>query len=403
MDKVNEGFGSRTRSITPSLQLVVIVGALVVTALGSFLAGYTVARPSVDNQMKVFNEAWNIIEQRFYYPKPSTTDRAYGAIHGLLSVLNDQHTIFMPPVAAKQDTAVMQGQVGGVGATVGTTEAGEILIIALKRGWPAEQAGVKPGDIIIAVDGKDVTKLNLADTVNLIKGTLGTTVTLTLKRKGATDPLSLTMTRGQINVYGTMLDGGVAYLSMELFSASAPKDITAALEKLLPQKPKALILDLRGNGGGYLNESLEIADLFLPQGIIATEKLVTGEVKHFSSKSGDLAEDIPMIVLVDSNSASASEIVAGALKDRKRAVLIGTQTFGKGSVQGIHILSDGSQLRVTEGAWYTPNETPIEHRDGQPGGLKPDILVELPQNRDPSVDLVLQAALKYLNEHDEIF
>jgi carboxyl-terminal processing protease len=204
------------------------------------------------------------------------------------------------------------------------------------------------------------------------------------------------MKRGQINVYGTMLENGIAYLSMDVFNSTAPADVRAALEQLLPQRPRALILDLRNNGGGFLNESVDIADLFLGSGPIATEKLTSGETHQFDAQDGDIAESIPLVVLVNGRSASASEIVAGAIQDRGRGILVGQRTFGKGSVQALHMLSDGSQLRVTQGAWYTPNQTPIERRGDQPGGLLPNILVAIPPEPTPGVDAELEAARRYI-------
>lgn len=387
--------GGKRMALTGGL-VIVIVGALALTAVGAFLAGYLAARPADRDELEVFDEAWTLVERDFYYPLPEGKDRAYGAIQGMLATLNDPHTLFLPPVDAAHDTAVMQGQVGGVGAIVSQNEAGEALVVEVRRGWPAEQAGVRAGDVILKVNGEDLTGKSLDEAVTLIKGPLGEEVTLTLRREGTPQPFDLSMERGQINVYGTMLDGGVAYISMDLFTSTAPNDLQQALDRLLPEDPRALIFDLRGNSGGFLNESLDIADLFLPQGPIATEKLTTGETRQFDASSGDVAEAIPLVVLVDGRSASASEIVAGAIQDRERGILIGQRTYGKGSVQVLHMLSDGSQLRVTQGAWYTPNQTPIERRDDQPGGLLPDIVVEVPAQPVPGADPELDAALRYI-------
>jgi carboxyl-terminal processing protease len=387
--------GGKRMALTGGL-LIIIVGALVLTAVGAFAAGYLAARPANREDLGIFDEAWALVERDFYYPLPEGKDRAYGAIQGMLSTLDDPHTLFLPPVDAAQDNAVMQGQVGGVGAIVSQNEAGESVIVEVRRGWPAEQAGVKAGDVILKVNGADLAGKTLDEAVALIRGPMGESVTLTLRREGSPQPFDLSMERGQINVYGTMLDNGIAYISMNLFNSTIPQDVRAALDRLLPEGPRALILDLRGNAGGFLNESLEIADLFLGDGPIATEKLTTGETRQFDATSGDAAEAIPLVVLVDGRSASASEIVAGAIQDRERGILIGQRTFGKGSVQVLHTLSDGSQLRVTQGAWYTPNQTPIERRDDQPGGLLPGIVVEIPADVAPGTDPVLDAALRYI-------
>ncbi|MCC7205806.1 MAG: S41 family peptidase [Anaerolineae bacterium] len=387
--------GGKRVALTGGL-LVLIVGALILTAVGAFAAGYYAARPVDQDALRVFDEVWALVERDFYYPLPEDKDRAYGAIQGMLATLNDPHTLFLPPVAAARDTAVMQGQMGGVGAVVSQNEAGEAFVVEVRRGWPAEQAGVRVGDVILKVNGEDVAGKTLDQTVALIRGLLGEEVTLTLRREGTAQPFDLSMERGQINVYGTMLEDGIAYLSMDLFNSTAPADVRAALERLLPENPRALVLDLRNNGGGFLDESLEIADLFLPDGPIATEKLTSGEQRQFVAHSGDIAERIPLVVLVNGRSASASEIVAGAIQDRGRGILVGQRTFGKGSVQVLHTLGDGSQLRVTQGAWYTPDQTPIERRGDEPGGLLPDIVVEIPTERTPGVDPELEAARDYI-------
>ena len=381
-------------------QTVLLLVALMFTAGGSFVAGYLAGRPERAVRLGVLEEAWRIIQEDFYYPLPSEDEQVYGAIRGLLSTLNDQHTVLLPPVAAARDAAVMQGQVGGVGAIVSMTDQNEVIVVEARRGWPAEQAGVRAGDVIVAVDGTDIGGQTLEEAVNRIRGPLGTPVTLTLRRRGVALPFDLTMTRGQINVYGQMLQDDIAYISFDVFNSTAPADVRVALSRLLAESPRALILDLRGNGGGFLNEALDIADLFLPAGLIATERTSAGETRRFTARDGDAGEQVPLVVLVDGRSASASEIVAGAIQDRGRGVLIGERTFGKGSVQGLHVLSDGSQLRVTQGAWYTPDETPIERRGDAPGGLLPDIVVEREAEPQPGADRILETALRYIRLMD---
>ncbi len=387
------------------VQAVMLIAILVVTALAAFTAGFLAARGNTnDDRLKIFNEVYNTIDQQFYYPKPSDQDRTYGAIQGLISTLNDSHTVFLPPQPAQKEVARIQGQTGGIGVVVNQTEAKQLIIVDVRKGWPAEVAGVKPGDIVIKVDGKDIIGMDVNDASDLIRGELGSKVTLTVKRQGAKQPIDIEITRQQINVYGTLLDGRVAYLTFSLFDQTAAKNIRETLQKLLAQKPIGLILDIRNNPGGLRDAGIEIADIFLPEGPVMSEKDYTGEVQRFSSKTGDIGENIPMVVLVNGYSASAAEILSGALKDRKRAVLVGERTYGKGSVQGVKQLSDGSQLRVTIGAWYTPNETPIqESKDGKPGGLLPDISVTMPKNSDYGDDPQFDAAYDYLQKLYGIF
>ncbi len=380
-----------------STQLLVVVAALLVTASSAFVAGYVVAHSSAPNNLSLAEEVWQLTERHFYYEKPSHQDRLYGAISGLLATFQDPHTIFLPPAPAERERAVMSGQQGGVGIIVTQTEDKRFVVTEVRRGWAYERAGGRAGDEIIAVDGESVAEWTFNQLIERVRGRLGTQVRLTVRRAGEPEPLTLTATRQQINVYSQMLDDQIAYLSFTQFTSTAPSEIKAQLEALLAQQPRALVLDLRDNGGGFLDEAIQIADFFLEAGIIATEKSVGGRVKRFEARSGDLAESVPMVVLVNRQSASASEIVAGALQDRGRAVLIGQRTFGKGSVQRLFTLSDGSQLRVTQGAWYTPNETPIERRGEGQGGLQPDVLVELPSDGSrPSGDPTLEAALEYI-------
>ncbi|CAG0996627.1 partial putative CtpA-like serine protease, partial [Anaerolineae bacterium] len=250
------------------------------------------------------------------------------------------------------------------------------------------------------VDGVEVKGKALDEVVTLIRGELGTQVRLTISRASVNEPFEVSVTRAQINIFGRILkDTDIAYISMAIFNQTAPADIQAQLEKLLPLKPRALILDLRGNGGGLLTESIQIADLFLTEGAVASEKTASGQNRQFNAKTGEIGESIPLVVLVNGGSASASEIVAGAFQDRDRAVLIGQRTFGKGSVQVLHILSDGSQLRITNGAWYTPNETPLEHTGDEPGGLIPDVAITLPDPLPMGRDLILEAAIDYIYAH----
>jgi carboxyl-terminal processing protease len=392
---------SDERIVLARSQVLVILAALVVTAIGSFAIGYVAATVNSTGNvpaMKVFWEAWRLADSEFYYTKPSETDRVYGAINGMLASFQDQFTAFVAPVPAAANTQLIQGEVGGIGVRIGVDKDGQLVVNEAMIGKAAALAGVQSGDVIIGVDGKPLKGLSFADAVSLIRGPIGTQVALQIQRPGVAAPITVTVTRQQINIYGKMLPDGIAYISMGIFSKTAPAELERELRTLLKDNPRALILDLRGNPGGLLDESLKIADLFLPDGPIASEKLSSGENIKFSAHSGDIGESIPMVVLVDKGSASASEIVSGALQDRHRAVLIGQQTFGKGSVQQLFTLSDGSQLRITHGAWYTPNETPIQ-RNGEHIGLTPDVAVTVPDTPAANSDPILDAATDYVKVH----
>jgi carboxyl-terminal processing protease len=380
---------------------------LLLFSIAAFAGGYFVANLRTQNRisaMDLFWEAHDILNNEFYYDKPSEDEQINvantAAINAVLTKFNDPYTLYLPPVEAQQVNAEIQGETGGIGASVATNEQQELVITEVRIGWPAEVAGMQVGDVIVAVNDNSVKGKSLNEVVSQIRGRLGTEVEVTVRREASAEPITLRMTRQQINVYGKILDGNIAYLSLSIFSKDADQQIVEHLKPLLEKNPRALIFDLRGNPGGYLDQAVKVADIFLTEGKVASEKTSDGNSTTFNADNGDIGESIPMIVLVNGNSASASEIVAGALKDRERAVLIGLPTFGKGSVQVIHELSDGSQLRVTHGAWYTPNETPIQ-KDGEHIGLQPDVTVTIPG--DPTElqlgdDPFLDSALEYIEK-----
>lgn len=390
-----------------SLPMPTFLALVALIVVAAFAGGFTLAMSisrGREQALQVFWEAHDILNREFYYAKPAAEKQlnaaSSAAIDAMLKEFNDPYSIFLPPVAAAADTRVMQGEVGGIGAVVAQTEANEVVITEVRLGWPAEVAGMKVGDKIVGVDGESVVGKTLNEVVGKIRGLLNTEVAVTVQRPDVAEPITLTMKRQQINVHGTMLEGNIAYLSLDIFSKDADVLILEQLKPLLERNPRALIFDLRNNRGGYLDQAIKVSDIFLTTGKIATEKTSDGRNDTFTAKDGDIGEAIPMVVLVNGSSASASEIVAGALKDRGRAVLIGEPTFGKGSVQTIHSLSDGSQLRVTHGAWYTPNETPLQ-REGENIGLQPDVAVTPPDDPSaikPGVDLYREAAITYLNQ-----
>ncbi len=380
------------RSI-PVFVVMVVIAALIITAAGSFLAGLAVANSATlahsGAAWTPFYQAWDTVENEFYYTKPSEAERIRGAIQGMLSTLNDKYTLFFAPDAAAADTQVMQGESGGIGARITVDKDGQIVIAEALIGKPAAEAGLQSGDVIRKVDDFDLKGVSATDAVKRVRGPIGTTVKLSIQR--GDQQLEFTITRQQINVYGKILPDRIGYVSLALFDSKAGDQVRDALQPLLDQHPRALIFDLRGNPGGYLDQAVKVADLFLPEGVVLTEKTTLGENKTFPSKTGDLAEGVKLIVLVDHGSASASEIVSGALKDRGRAILIGQTTYGKGSVQTVHELSDKSQLRVTSGAWYTPNDTPIKNV-----GLTPNVYVTVPDVFPAGTDPILDTAVQYI-------
>lgn len=348
-----------------------------------------------EEDLAILWEAWQYIQTEFDGEIPAGTDLGYSAIQGVLGALGDQFTRFAPPDVAQRAREDLLGSFEGIGAFVQETEEGLTEIARPIDGGPAEAAGLKAGDLIVGVDGESVLGQTLDEVVSRIRGPQGTDVTLTIARPGLDEPFDVTITRQRIEipiVESEMLDNNIAYVRLTSFSSNAEEQLTAAVEELLAQNPAGLILDLRDNPGGYLDQSVAVADLFLPEGVVLYERSSTYDIDEaYRSDTGDIAESIPLVVLVNAGSASASEIVAGALQDNGRAILIGEVTFGKGSVQQSHTLSDGSELRVTIARWYTPNEKSISGE-----GITPDIEVPTPEDLGGENDTQLQRAIQFL-------
>ena len=387
-------------------EIVTIVLVLVLVAGGAFFAGFMTAgggltgapQQATPPEFDVFWEVWDYVESEFFYDVPPVEDRTYGAIRGMLATLGDQNTSFVQPSIAELERENVEGMFGGIGAYVQLNEFGQLVIAFPFPDQPASNAGLMSGDIVLSVDGQSLENLTLAEGTALIRGPIGTTVHLEVYRPETDETFEVDIERAQIEiptVRAEMLDENIAYVSLFRFNGVATSQLEAELADLLAQNPRALIFDLRSNPGGLLDEAISVSDLFLPEGIVAVQRTsLRQEPRVFYADSGDIAEDIPLVVLIDGGSASASEIVAGAIQDHERGILIGTTTFGKGSVQLVHDLSDGSQLRITYGAWYTPDEHDING-----SGISPDIEIELPEDVTTlETDPWLDAAIEYINE-----
>jgi len=352
---------------------------------------------NAENQpaMGVFWEAWGIVQSEFYKDVPSETERVYGAIRGMVATYGDEHTAFIDPERAAILQEDASGSFEGIGASVEMDELGRLVIAEPFPGRPAAEAGVKRNDVVLEVDGKSLRGLSLYEAVSLIRGPEGSTVVLTILREGEPDPIKIPVVRAKIEievVTSKMLDGNVGYVSLSEFSSGASGKVNAAISDLRQQGATSLILDLRNNPGGFLSEAIAVSGLFVEDGtpVVREHRKDEAQDQIYRAQGIHSAADLPLVVLVNRGSASASEIVAGAMKDLGRATIIGEQSFGKGTVQLPHTLSDGSQLRVTIAEWLTPDGNSIDKT-----GIVPDIVVELTQEdfvdgRDPQLDRAVE-------------
>lgn len=362
--------------------------------------------PPTNADFSTLWKVWHVLEEDYVPARASSTipsekERVYGAIAGLVKSYGDPYTVFLPPKEAESFAEEISGAFEGVGMEIGERD-GVLTVVAPLKNSPAEHAGVKSGDKIILIDTTPAERLPVDEAVQMIRGPGGTSVVLTLTRVGVKDPLKISIIRRTIEIptisYFTREDG-IFVIELYNFSAISVDRFRDALREFLKSGSTKLIFDLRGNPGGYLEASVQMASYFLPIGAaIVTEDFHGKEenVVH-RSRGYNIFKDRPLLmaILVDGGSASASEILAGALQQHGVAVLVGSKTFGKGSVQQLVELGGGAELKITIARWLTPNGTSISE-----GGLKPDVAVEITEadvknENDPQ----LNAAVKYLSEH----
>lgn len=384
---------------------------LVILAVSAFGAGYLTRElvngrgdaslAHADQELSTFYEAWRLIDENFLGTIPQARDVTYGAIRGSLATLNDPYTVFIEPAAREVERERLQGSFGGIGAyIVRSEETGEVTLETIP-GNPAEIAGILTGDVLVAVDGAPITaEMTVPEIIDRVKGEKGTVVVLTVRHPGAAESTDISVIRDDIllpSVAYRLLeqDGTIGYIQLSRFSGESSQEVGAAIQDLQSQGVTRLILDLRQNGGGLRDAAVEVVDHFLEDGpVLYLESQKDGE-RVFNATAGSVAPTEPLVVLIDGGTASASEIVAGALQDRDRAVLIGSRSFGKGSVQLVFDLSDGSSVHVTSARWFTPSRNQIDQ-----SGLEPDIAVELTQEDiDNGRDPALEEAIRYLQEH----
>jgi carboxyl-terminal processing protease len=351
--------------------------------------------------MGLYWEVWNRVREQFYGGVPQDANLTYGAIRGSLAALNDPYTMFLEPEPAAKEKAQLEGQFGGIGAFVTQNEDGEIVLDPMRE-QAAEKAGVRKGDILTGVDGKSLTpEMSVEQVIDLIRGEVGTEVVITVKREGRAEPLDIAIVRAVIetpSVTWKLVEDApsIGYIQLTSFTERSNAEMQDALADLMAQGAESFIFDLRGNGGGLLEAAVDIASQFLREGVVVRENRQNEGERQYDVRGGGKALDQPMVVLVNGGTASASEIVAGALHDYDRAKLIGEKTFGKGSVQLIYELSDRSRLHVTVAKWFTPDNIAI---DGT--GLKPDIEVLFTEDDHANgVDPQLRRAIDFLENKE---
>ncbi len=330
-------------------------------------------------ELDLFTKVLNLVQDD-YVEDPEGRELVYGAIRGLLSTL-DPHSVFMTPEAYRELRVDTEGRFGGVGLEV-TVKNNVLTVVTAIEGSPAEKAGIHAGDRILKIDGISTKEIGLGDAVRKMRGSRGSKVHLTLLREGQPDPIEVYLHRDTIrikSVRSNLEEEGFGYIRISSFQEDTDEDLRKNLETLEKKNKgplKGLVIDLRNNPGGLLDEAVDVCDDFLESGTIVTTASRNQEVdRRTASKSGQ-EPTYPLIIMVNGGSASAAEIVAGALQDHKRAVLLGTATFGKGTVQTIFELGDGAALKLTVAKYYTPKGRSI-----QAEGIKPDVVVEAQKPR----------------------
>lgn len=365
-----------------------------ILALGN-TATTTVSEDAFD--FNIYFEAWNSLRSNFVYKnKIKDKEMFYGSIKGLAASMNDPYTVFMTPTETKEFASDLAGTFEGIGAEVGMRND-VITIIAPLAGMPAEKAGLKAGDKVYAIDDKSALGLTVDAAVKLIRGPKDTSVKLTIIRDKETAPRDITIARGIIivkSVAVTMRPDGIAVIKVTNFNDDTLSLFKDAVKQVTDKKAKGVILDLRNNPGGYLDTAVAMASEWVKEGPVVLEQFGDGNRNEYTALGNPRLGDYKTMVLINGGSASASEIVAGALRDYKKATLVGENTYGKGSVQTIDSLSDGSSIKITVATWMTPEGDYINEK-----GLLPQIEVKLTaadveKNKDPqlqkAVDLILK-------------
>jgi carboxyl-terminal processing protease len=376
--------------------LVLAVGLLFL----AFGAGMLACSPSSNNSERfpLLSEAKEILQSSYVEPdRLDDTELERGAIRGMLQALDDPYTAYLDPDGYKRELESLEGKFEGIGAYV-TMRDGALVVISPIPDTPAERGGILPGDRIIEVDGEPIAELNLNEAILRIRGPKGTQVELLILHEGDTEAVTIIITRAEVPVVTVEhhMEGEMGYIHVFHFTRRTPEEFREALSAVITEGAQGLVLDLRNNPGGLLTAVVDMADELLDDGLVLFEMDNQGRRREWFSHDGGLATELPVVVLVNRFSASGSEVLSGALQDRGRATIMGEVTFGKGSVNTIHQLRDGSALYLTSARWLTPLGRPIEGK-----GLTPDVVFESPEEeageeQEDGRDEGLETALEHL-------
>lgn len=355
---------------------------------------------NVDVDFKLFWDTWDLLSRSYFDKKAIDAHKLfYGAISGMVASVGDPYTVFLPPEQQKFTKDELSGSFEGVGIELGFNKDKRLVVVAPLDGAPAEKAGIKSGDIIVKINGKDSSNISLPEAVNQIRGPKGTKVALTIFHNGDSDTKDIALFRDTIIVKSVSLsfkdtNSGkkVAIIKLSRFGERTEDEWNAAVSELLAANPQGIVLDLRNNPGGFLDGAVFIASEFLDGGNVVLQEDSEGNKSPFRVVRPGKLTKIPVEVLINKGSASASEIVAGALQDRKRAILIGEKSFGKGTIQNAEDLAGGSGIHITIAKWLTPDSRWVNSMQG----LDPDTVVAA-DNEDATKDLQLDKALELLN------
>lgn len=347
-----------------------------------------------DVDFSIFWDAWKLVTEK-YVGQYSTGKMVHGAIKGMIEALGDPYSAFMEPGDNKMLLEDLSGEIQGIGAEISEKD-GKILIVAPLDDSPAKKAGLKAQDEILEIDGETTKGMTLDRAISKIRGKAGTEVVLLINRSGFSAPQEFRITREKILVKSSKFEmkGDIGYIEISQFAEDTSGLVRQAAEELIKNNPRAIILDLRDNPGGYLDASVDVASIFMERGVVVKEEYRNGRIEELQTTLEGKLSKYRILVLVNEGSASASEIVAGALRDGRQALIIGKKTFGKGSVQELENLKDESALRLTVAHWLTPNGQTIDKE-----GIAPDIEVDFPSEdqaagRDPQLDRALEETNK---------